>query len=514
MAEKTKEAASGGSEFTTAEFVNVDGTMVKIYDVRNASGEDKTVEYLQSVVNGEDEDSEDSPWPESLKMLLEGEQSNLLDEQKMLLEDFMTNQNHASKHVSVLCPTVDSSSVVRAGSSANPVDLRMGSSTAPIDLVSPTKTPAIKRNSPLNDASTIYYPAEMDAAVQTKIFEQRKLIYPKKAEGRDFIDAICQDYGVQDPAVSALNQKGEQNLPKMSSSSCSIEKKSSSSCLASPLNTPPEGWQVQHASAKQARLATLQLSTAQLHKCVQDRKQSSSTRKIFVCWSCLNPDPGANACTPVKSAEAACPPDESAEAACPPDESVEATCAPVLSKCPFKIVWNKKTKNGRVWWVNNVQQSVYEHSLDCWSPQVIRREQLCSNVAFGKSIIDDKSASIDVLYNAALEPGILQNGLKAHTLYRAKDRILRQDAKFYRDDFCKLRQWGRDLVALNPGSMFDIEVDEKGRYVNGSFLIILSIIICSFAILSIKICCEHKNFKKSINYCSLKILSMYSCLKH
>lgn len=180
---------------------------------------------------------------------------------------------------------------------------------------------------------------------------------------------------------------------------------------------------------KDARLATLQHSFAQQHLCVFDSKASSGRKRVYVCSSCK------------------------------PASAEKSVC----SVCPYKIVWNKRVKRDQTWWINNVAQSCYDHSLDCPSEQVMRTEQLCADINFKKHIVNDKTSTLENLKEFATGPGVVANGVKSHNLYRAKHQILRQNARFYKDDFCKLKAWCRELERKNPGTVWHVDVDDAGR---------------------------------------------------
>ena len=46
---------------------------------------------------------------------------------------------------------------------------------------------------------------------------------------------------------------------------------------------------------------------------------------------------------------------------------------------------------------------------------------------------------------------------------RARNIVLHASTKYYADDWCKMRAWGREFVDKNPGSLFHIEVDNQNR---------------------------------------------------
>ena len=285
-----------------------------------------------------------------------------------------------------------------------------GSCFNPVNLVSPVKMSATpKKKSPesaeslLNDADTIIYEPCNFPSILKKV---RKLNFPKKKPEEGFVDALAKEYGVPPTDKKAL-----------SNATCS--KKKAMPEPTAPVSQNKNSLKHRYPTFKELRLATLNHSLQQGHQCMLDPKLSSGNKKVFACCSCVS-----------KKADPLRPEN--------------------LSACPYRVVYNKRTKKGRTWWRRNISKCVLAHKLDCSSPGIVRTEQLCADSSFSKMIVDDKSISLTNLQRAALQPGIAKTGLKSHTLYRAKHQTLKQDARFYEADFCKLREWGREYCKLVP----------------------------------------------------------------
>ena len=61
--------------------------------------------------------------------------------------------------------------------------------------------------------------------------------------------------------------------------------------------------------------------------------------------------------------------------------------------------------------------------------------------------------------------GRLCGSLDDRTARRARNVVIDASNKFYKDDFCKLKQFGRDFLKKNKGSIFELE-EKDGRFVS------------------------------------------------
>ena len=168
----------------TEEEICVDGTHVKIYDVRNAAGEDTTHEYLQDMVLGIDV-AGDSPCPASMQMIM-------LDEHRAIMQN--EHSEVPPKHPAV--------NAVATGTINDPVDLTSPSSALQSNFdkqIAATPAASISEEI-LNEADTIIYEPYIspDSIVPPR---KRKLELPKREDA--FLDALATEYGSTSPLPSA-----------------------------------------------------------------------------------------------------------------------------------------------------------------------------------------------------------------------------------------------------------------------------------------------------------------------
>ena len=104
----------------------------------------------------------------------------------------------------------------------------------------------------------------------------------------------------------------------------------------------------------------------------------------------------------------------------------------------------------------------------CTAGQLVRKAQLIHDPVFvknqklGKLSTGKEAATLALGYD-----GRMDGSVKDYTARRARNTIKHYDAFDYDDDWSKLNQWGRRFAEMNPGSMFDLQMDDEGRLVIG-----------------------------------------------
>ena len=91
-------------------------------------------------------------------------------------------------------------------------------------------------------------------------------------------------------------------------------------------------------------------------------------------------------------------------------------------------------------------------------------DELIRDPEFVQMVLNDKSLTGPQAVKLALASGgRLPGSVDEWVARRACNIILNASTKYYEDDWCKMPEWGREFVKLNPGSHFDIEKDDQGR---------------------------------------------------
>ena len=91
-------------------------------------------------------------------------------------------------------------------------------------------------------------------------------------------------------------------------------------------------------------------------------------------------------------------------------------------------------------------------------------QELVNDSHFVQMILSDKSVTGEGARKIALSTGDRMPGsVTLRTARNARNIILNASSKFYDHDWCKLKGWGRDFIDKNPGSYFNVEVDNKNR---------------------------------------------------
>ena len=203
------------------------------------------------------------------------------------------------------------------------------------------------------------------------------------------------------------------------------------SMVATGPNPVKEALMKTYKTWKEAFIVSLNYSTQEGASAMQDRKKSGGRRKILGCRSVLS-------------------------------RKAQNNDGP---KCPHYLLWTKNKLNH---WKLNLEASTLEHMDFCTAGQLVRRAQLIHDPVFvknqklGKLSTGKEAATLALGYN-----GRMDGSVKDYTARRARNTIKHYDAFDYDDDWTKLNQWGRQFAEMNPGSMFDLQMDDEGRLVIG-----------------------------------------------
>ena len=136
--------------------------------------------------------------------------------------------------------------------------------------------------------------------------------------------------------------------------------------------------------------------------------------------------------------------------------------------CHYKMTWRKHSKNGLCWWDLDRSDSFRIHAIGCEAKQQMTAEMIANNPIFAGVIVDDKSASLKTLIRNSLTKGFTKTSVSRRTLYRAKERVLKNNAKNYDENFNHMHTWLEEFAKKNPGSHWNIERDHENRHVCGS----------------------------------------------
>ena len=96
--------------------------------------------------------------------------------------------------------------------------------------------------------------------------------------------------------------------------------------------------------------------------------------------------------------------------------------------------------------------------------QKVSVEELVQDIRFVQMVMNDKTVTGPQAANIATTTGGRMPGsVEEWVARRAANIVLHASTKYYDHDWCKLRAWGREFVAKNPGSHFHLEVDNQNR---------------------------------------------------
>ena len=131
-------------------------------------------------------------------------------------------------------------------------------------------------------------------------------------------------------------------------------------------------------------------------------------------------------------------------------------------KCAYRVTYRIVKQGVNTYWKLDKANSTFKHVVGCSSVPKMTQDMLVNSEAFRKAVVNDKSVNIHNLERAALGPGIIGRSFNKRKLYRAKQKILLQNAEDYEDRFNKIQEWGEAFTRTNPGSMFSM-VRDDGR---------------------------------------------------
>lgn len=186
----------------------------------------------------------------------------------------------------------------------------------------------------------------------------------------------------------------------------------------------PMYFQQGYAEWKTARLMSLNHSTQMGCSCCQDNRRSGSRYKVLICRSM----------GPKRSRE-----------------EMESSCSQEAN-CPHKLVW---ARNRTGTWKLNLEKSTIQHKEFCSSGQKVTQFELVHDPEFVKHVTLEKNTTGKKAADSSLgNCGRMAGSVKDFTARRARNQINNWNHKDYKDDFCKLRPWGRDYERLNQGARF------------------------------------------------------------
>ena len=202
------------------------------------------------------------------------------------------------------------------------------------------------------------------------------------------------------------------------------------------------GLQMFYKSAKEVRLNSLAHST-KLGCCAHmDYSKSGSRTKIFRCKSVK--------CTKKRARDGA-----------PPQEKAGVPCG-------HKLHWAFKKKTSQ-WELNLSKSDIFHHPYCALTNggQKVTGLELQHDGAFIKHICDSKNVTAKSALKAAMggTGQRLLGSVPLHTARRAINTVKNSTDKDFTEDWCKLHQWGRSFMDLNPGSLFEVKLDAAGRLV-------------------------------------------------
>ena len=201
-----------------------------------------------------------------------------------------------------------------------------------------------------------------------------------------------------------------------------------------PKKKVPEYFLKWYETWKEARLVSLNHSTALGCSIISDNKRSGGRYKVLICRSV-----GAKRSR----------------------QEMEDGSTDLGPNCDHELHW-AKTKIGQ--WRLKLEASNIGHKQFCSSGQKVTAFELVHDPQFVKEMNTAKDEKEITGRKAALKAlggdvGRMAGSVKDFTARRARNEIKNWSHKDYKADFCKLRQWGREYESKNPGSRFRFELE-------------------------------------------------------
>ena len=195
----------------------------------------------------------------------------------------------------------------------------------------------------------------------------------------------------------------------------------------------PEYFLKSYTTWKEARLISLEHSTAMGCSVCQDSKRSGSRYKVLICRT-------------VGSKKRR-------------RQEVEEGPTDLGPQCSHALHW---TKNKLGDWSLKLEPSNIAHKAFCSSGQKVTAFELVHDPKFVKEINTIKDITGKKAAESALggHAGRMDGSVKSFTARRARNEINNWSHKDYEADFCKLRQWGREYEQKNPGGRFRFKLEE------------------------------------------------------
>ena len=200
----------------------------------------------------------------------------------------------------------------------------------------------------------------------------------------------------------------------------------------------PEYFLHSYETWKEARLISLEHSTAMGCSVCQDSKRSGSRYKVLICRT-------------VGSKKR-----RRQEVEDGPTDLGPTDLGP---KCSHTLHW---TKNKLGNWSLKLEQSNIAHKAFCSSGQKVTKFELVHDPKFVSQVNTIKDITGAKAAQSALggHAGRMDGSVTSFTARRARNEINNWSHKDYDADFCKLRQWGREYERKNPGGRFRFKLEE------------------------------------------------------
>ena len=147
--------------------------------------------------------------------------------------------------------------------------------------------------------------------------------------------------------------------------------------------------------------------------------------------------------------------------------SAISTGKPKVSKCNcnYKVVIRKSTKKdiAKPWALKKgTKNKDLTHCAMCTSQGKITYRELKQHLKSTNSrILPSIKMTRDRI---SRDNKIPRSYISNHVAARARLVEAKQCAADYRANWSKLQEWGQELMDLNPGSVFHLEVDERDRF--------------------------------------------------
>ena len=191
-----------------------------------------------------------------------------------------------------------------------------------------------------------------------------------------------------------------------------------------------------HNTLKELRLASLRHSTQQGCSTMIDSKKSGGRCQVYRCTSVLSKK---------RKVES--------------DEEDDPRCA-----CQYRLHWVKNKKTSC--WELNTNKSHLMHMPFCIAVQRVTKFELVNDPEFvkhaklAKKNVTGKTSAHEALGGSSCR---VDGSVTSYTAKRAVNDIKHVWKHDYKEDWHKLKSWGREYERKNPNGKFHLELDSEGR---------------------------------------------------